>query len=276
MIQEHKLLIDKNCPMCVAYGTTFTKLGMVDRNTITPYQTVNEEFTSKIDMHRAQNEIAFHDTVSGTTLYGLDAMLHIFSQGKDWIKTILQFPLIYLPLKQLYKFITYNRKVIVGGTESAKNERKCEPDVNYFYRSLFILFTAVFTGLVLNAYTRHITSYFGFETPWYVEYMICFGQVLWQGTMIFFWSPKKSWDYLGNMSAVSTLGGILLLPLLALNSIFEFSGITFIIGFMAVVGLMLFEHLRRCKNMKLGLLPTFSWLAFRTFILLIIVLSFFH
>ena len=274
MIKDRKLLIDKNCPMCVVYGTTFTKLGMIDSDTITPYQNVGKEFTESIDMHRAQNEIALHDTVSGTTIYGLDSMIHIFSQDKSWIKKTLEFPLIYLPLKQLYKFITYNRKVIVGGKKTTHVERTCEPDVNYFYRTLFILFTAVFTGLVLNAYTSNVTSYFGFETPWYVEYMICFGQVVWQGVMITLWSRKNSWDYLGNMSAVSTLGGILLLPALLLEQFVEVHNFFYIGYFMLVVGVMLFEHIRRCGNMKLGWIPTISWLTFRNVVLGIIILLF--
>ena len=91
MIQNHKLLIDKNCPMCNIYGKTFKKFNMLDQESITPYQLVGGEFTENIDMHRAQNEVALHDTVTGKTIYGLDSMIEIFSQGKSWIKKPLQF-----------------------------------------------------------------------------------------------------------------------------------------------------------------------------------------
>ncbi len=271
MIKNHKLLIDKNCPMCNIYGKTFKKLNMVDQDTISPYQLVGEDLTCSIDMHRAQNEVALHDTVTGKTIYGLDSMVAIFTQGNRWMTRFLQFPLVYKPLLQLYKFITYNRKVIAGNQKSPATDRVCEPDFNYFYRTLFIVLSALFTGLVLNNYVSHITSYFGFTTPWYVEYMICFGQVVWQGIMINLWSRKNSWDYLGNMSAVSTLGGLLLLPLLLLNNYMHFSGLTFLIYFTVVVSMMLLEHLRRCRNMDLGLLPTISWIAFRTVVLGIIL-----
>jgi len=272
MIQNHKLLIDKNCPMCNIYGKTFKKFNMLDQDSITPYQIVGEDMTSTIDMHRAQNEVAFHDTVTGTTLYGLDSMIEIFAQNKSWIKKPLHFPLIYEPLKQLYKLITYNRKVIAGNKPSPAEDRICEPDFNYFYRTLFIVLSALFTGLVLNSYTSNITRYFGFTTPWFVEYMICFGQVLWQGIMITLWSRSKSWDYLGNMSAVSTLGGILLLPILFLEQFVELNSLFYIMYFLGVVGIMLLEHLRRCRNMRLGLLPTVSWLSFRTVVLGIIII----
>jgi hypothetical protein len=274
MIQNHKLLIDKNCPMCNIYGKTFKKFNMLDQDAITPYQLVGESLACTIDMHRAQNEVALHDTVTGKTIYGLDSMIEIFAQGKSWIKKPLQFPLLYQPLLQLYKFITYNRKVIAGNQKSPAGDRVCEPDFNYFYRTLFILLSALFTGLVLNNYTSHITAYFGFKTPWFVEYIICFGQVVWQGTMIYLWSRKNSWDYLGNMSAVSTLGGLLLMPLLIFNLYFNFSGMVFLIYFAIVVSIMLWEHLRRCSNMELGFLPTVSWLSFRTFVLAVILTTF--
>lgn len=260
--------------MCNIYGKTFKKFNMLDQDAITPYQLVGESLACTIDMHRAQNEVALHDTVTGKTIYGLDSMIEIFAQGKSWIKKPLQFPLLYQPLLQLYKFITYNRKVIAGNQKSPAGDRVCEPDFNYFYRTLFILLSALFTGLVLNNYTSHITAYFGFKTPWFVEYIICFGQVVWQGTMIYLWSRKNSWDYLGNMSAVSTLGGLLLMPLLIFNLYFNFSGMVFLIYFAIVVSIMLWEHLRRCSNMELGFLPTVSWLSFRTFVLAVILTTF--
>lgn len=274
MITNHKLLIDRNCPMCNIYGKTFKKYNMLDQDSITPYQIVGEEMTCTIDMQRAQNEVAFHDTVTGTTLYGLDSMIEIFAQNKSWIKKPLHFPLIYKPLKQLYKLITYNRKVIAGNKPSPVEDRVCEPDFNYFYRTLFIVLAALFTGLVLNSYTSHITRYFGFTTPWFVEYMICFGQVLWQGIMITLWSRNNSWDYLGNMSAVSTLGGLLLLPILFLQQFIDLHSFFYMGYFMLVVGVMLLEHIRRCRNMKLGWLPTVSWLTFRHVVLILIIWTF--
>ncbi|MGB5982273.1 MAG: hypothetical protein WBG46_09025 [Nonlabens sp.] len=274
MIANHKLLIDKNCPMCNMYGKTFKKFNMLDQDSITPYQVVGAELTEKIDMHRAQNEVAFHDSVTGKTVYGLDSMIEIFSQGNNWIKKPLLFPLVYHPLLQLYKFITYNRKVIAGNKKSPPADRVCEPDFNYFYRSMFILLAALFTGFVLNSYTIHISSYFGLKMPWFVEYMICFGQVVWQGSMILLWSRKNCWDYLGNMSAVSTLGGLLLLPLLFLNWFVHFGAIVFLIYFVFVVCVMLMEHLRRYANMDLGYLPTLSWVTFRAVVLTIILITF--
>jgi len=269
MIQNHKLLIDQQCPMCTAYATTFTKLKMIDDKTIAPYQTIDENHTQYIDMHRATNEIALHNIETKETKYGLDAMFHIVSQGQQWIKSILYFPLLFMPLKYLYKLITYNRKVIVRAVSFHKGERVCNPDKNLFYRSLFIGLSAWFTAVVLNSYFSQIGQYFGYESPWYVEYFVCFGQIVWQGIMIQFISPAKSWDYLGNMSTVSVLGGILLLPVLLLNRFIHLNSWVLLSVFGLVVGVMLLEHVRRCKSIGLGWWPTISWVLYRNLILLL-------
>lgn len=275
MIKNHKLLIDQHCPMCAAYGSAFTQFKMIDGNTIAPYQIIDNEHTQHIDMHRATNEIALYNTETKETKYGLDAMFHIVSQGNQWIKDVLYFPLFFIPLKYLYKLITYNRKVIVGGSSFHAGERACNPDKNLFYRSLFIGLSAWFTAVVLNSYFSLVGSYFGFESPWYVEYFICFGQIVWQGIMIQFISSKNSWDYLGNMSTVSALGGFLLLPVLAISTFMALSGWILLGYFSLVVGVMLLEHIRRCKSMQLGWWPTISWVLYRNIVLgLFIILVF--
>lgn len=276
MIKNHKLLIDQHCPMCAAYGSAFTQFKMIDGNTIAPYQIIDSKHTQHIDMHRATNEIALHNTVTKETKYGLDAMFHIVSQGNQWIKDVLYFPLFFLPLKYLYKLITYNRKVIVGGSSFHTGERACNPDKNLFYRSLFIGLSAWFTAVVLNSYFSLVGSYFGFESPWYVEYFICFGQIVWQGIMIQRIAPQNSWDYLGNMSMVSALGGFLLLPVLAISTFMALSGWILLGYFSLVVGVMLLEHIRRCKSMQLGWLPTISWVLYRNIILGLFIILVFH
>lgn len=274
MIQNHKLLIDKHCPMCVGYSKVFTSLHMLERDGIAPYQNIEDEHTQHIDMHRAQNEIALYNTATKETTYGLDAMIHIVTQGNRFFKAIFQAPLIYWPLKMLYKLITYNRKVIVGGVSYHSGERSCNPDHNSFFRSLFIVLTALVTGLVLNAYFKQVSALLGYETPWYVEYIICFGQVLWQGVFMTIHAPTKRWDYLGNMSAVSMMGALLLMPLVLLNSMIGLPVYALPSYFILVVTIMLLDHLRRSKSLQIGLLPTVSWVAYRSVVLIMLITLF--
>ena len=271
MLENNKLLIDKNCPMCCIYGKCFTKFGLIDNNTVTPYQTIEEDYASQIDMERAKTEIALFDSSTATTTYGIDAMIKIVANGNSTITNILHSKIIYAFLLRLYRFISYNRKVIYP-TATEKGVRECVPELSQKYRWIYILTVAIFTGIILNQYAFHINTAFGLEHHWAREYYICFGQIAWQLGAIFFIRKNKALEYLGNMSTVSMIGGILLLPVLWLNSIFEFHVLGLLVAFMIVVGIMFFEHIRRCKLLDLPIWMTVSWVTYRTVVLGIILL----
>jgi len=48
MITNHKLLVDRDCPMCRAYGKAFVKFKLVDEKTIHYYQTVKDSIAKRI------------------------------------------------------------------------------------------------------------------------------------------------------------------------------------------------------------------------------------
>jgi len=270
MLKNRKLLIDKDCPMCNLYGKCFTKIGLLEKNTISPYQTIPNFYASQIDMHRAKNEIALLNTEDASTIYGIDAMIEIASHDSTFLKKILHSKIVYTLLQGLYSFISYNRKVIYP-TIVDLTGRNCTPDLNKKWRWSYIIFVAIFTGIVLNQYAFHINMALGWEHHWSRELYICFGQVAWQMTAISLFHKNKTLEYLGNMSTVSMIGGVLLLPILFLNSIFQFSLIGLLLAFGLVVGIMLLEHIRRCKLLGVSLWMTGSWVMFRTVVLLLIL-----
>ena len=271
MLKNNKLLIDKDCPMCCIYGKCFTKFGLIDKQTVTPYQTIGENYASQIDMEKAKTEIALFDSSTATTTYGIDAMIKIVTNGNSFLTKVLHSKFIYAFLLRLYRFISYNRKVIYP-TAKEKGVRACVPEVSHKYRWTYILWVAVITGIILNQYAFHINTAFELEHNWIREFYICFGQIAWQLGAIYFFRKEKALEYLGNMSTVSMIGGILLLPILWLNSIFEFHVLGLLGGFMIVVGIMFFEHIRRCKLLGLPIWMTVSWVTYRTVVLGIILL----
>jgi len=236
MLKNRKLLIDQDCPMCNIYGRCFTKFGLIEKNTISPYQTIHNFHANQIDMERAKNEIALFDTETSTTHYGIDAMIEIVAHGSTFFKKILHSRLVYAFLLRLYRFISYNRKVIYP---TLKNEaaRDCTPEVNKKYRWAYIIFVAIFTGLVLNQFAFHLNARLGWEHNW-----------------------------------VSMIGGLLLLPVLLANYFFPISLIGLVAMFGIVVSIMFFEHIRRCKLLEIPLAMTVSWVAFRTVVLGIILM----
>ncbi len=271
MLKNRKLLIDQDCPMCNIYGKCFSKIGLIDKNTISPYQTIQHSYANQIDMERAKNEIALLDTETSTTHYGIDAMIEIVAHRSTFFKKLLHSQLIYAFLLRLYRFISYNRKVIYPTLKNDK-VRDCTPEVNKKYRWSYIIFAAIFTGLVLNQFAFYLNAQLGWEHSWVREFMICFGQIGWQMTAISFFKKDKTLEYLGNMSTVSMIGGILLLPVLLANYYFPISLVGLIAMFGIVVTIMFFEHIRRCKLLGVPFAMTISWVGFRSVVLGIILL----
>ncbi len=274
MLKNRKLLIDKDCPMCNIYGKCFSEIGLIDKNTISPYQTIHDFYANQIDMERAKNEIALLDTETATTHYGIDAMIEILAHHSTLFKKFLYSQLIYAFLLRLYRFISYNRKVIYP-TLKNENLRDCTPEVNTKYRWFYIIFVAIFTGLVLNQFAFHLNARLGWEHTWVREFLICFGQIGWQLVAISFFKKNKRLDYLGNMSTVSMIGGILLLPVILVNYYFPISLIGLTSMFGIVVSIMLVEHIRRCKLLDVPFAMTISWVGFRTVVLGIILIKMF-
>ena len=273
MLKNNKLLIDQDCPMCAAYGAGFTKFGMVDAQTVHPYQQVNEAVAHQIDMDRARSEIGLFDATTAQTIYGVDAMIAIVAHGAPWLKRLLHRRWLYVPLRILYRFISYNRKVIYPAAPQP-GLRDCTPPPHRTYRWLYISLVALFTGLVLNRYAALMAAEWGLvPNPWR-EYAVCFGQILWQGAVILAVDPRKSLAYLGNMSTVSLGGAILLLPALLLSAWISISPLVLLGYFALVVGFMLLEHLRRCRLLGLPLAMTGSWVVFRTVFLGLILITF--
>ncbi len=274
MLSNKKLLIDADCPMCRIYGNGFVKFGLIEANAIAPYQKVAGEWVGKIDLERAKSEIAFHDLQSATTLYGIDAFISILSQNRPLLGKLMRFVPVFFILHKFYRFISFNRKVIAPASETGYSV-DCTPAYHAAYRWLYILLSAVFTGWVLSKIASPIAAYFGTGTSPYFEYAMCFGQILWQGLYVMVFHKVRSMDYLGNMSTVSLLGGLLLLPALLIFSMLGLSPVYLMISFALVVALMIKEHLGRSKTLGLPIGATLSWVAYRMVILILYILLFY-
>ena len=274
MLENNKLLIDQDCPMCAAYGAGFTKFGLIDPQTVSPYQYADSSLARRVDMDRARSEIALYDQTTDRTVYGIDAMIAIVSHQRPRLRQLLHGKPLYYLLRQLYAFISYNRKVIYPAAPRF-GRRDCTPPLHRTYRWLYILLTALFTGFILNRYVYLINEGWSLAYNPVREYLICFGQIAWQGAIVGWLAQKQTLTYLGNMSTVSLVGAILLSPMLLLSTLVSLSPMVLLAYFLLVVGLMLREHLRRCQALGLPLGITASWIIFRTFVLAIVLTTVF-
>lgn len=266
-LQNHIILYDAECPMCQLYTKAFTQSGMLDANGRASYQHMPQETCTLVDRQRAVNEIALVNTQTGEVDYGIDSLFKVFGNAWPKLKALFGFgPFIWL-MRKVYAFISYNRRVIIPATH--EQEGGIQPTFRLSYRLLYLVFTWLVVAVILTSYAAHLTPLVPLGST-YREYLICGGQILFQGIIISWYAPAKRWDYLGNMMTISLAGSFLLLPVLLLARFVALNPIVCTVCFMGVAGLMFLEHIRRTQLLKLGWLLTITWMIYRLLVLLLI------
>jgi len=268
---NQKLLVDKHCLVSNAFVNTLVKLKVAPSQLMTTYQEITSQDAQHIDMQRAQNEVALYEVGTTKVTYGVAAIIKVMSGNHRKVENLLKWPIIYQIICFIYGLIAYNRNVFYP-KQIPETIRKCVPTEHSFFRWTYLIGVAALTGIILNQYVFHINQTLGLEHDWLREYYICFGQIAWQLVAIQLIDRSQTTTYLGNMSTVSLIGGILLLPILLLHHWFSLPLLGLVGGFGLVVGIMFLEHIRRCKVLGLPLWMTFSWVLYRTVVLALVIL----
>jgi predicted DCC family thiol-disulfide oxidoreductase YuxK len=267
-LKDHVILYDEVCPMCTLYTGAFVKSGMLDGNGREPYQNIGCKLRGMIDTKRAVNEIALVDRRTGEVFYGVRSLFRVLEHSFPVFRPLFRFRPFAWVMGKIYSFISYNRRVIMpAGGDAARPEHN--PSFNLKYRLLYLLFTWLVTATLLYGYS-HLLEGVVPASNFYREFLVCGGQMVWQGLILFFLDREKLWDYLGNMMTISFSGG-LLLGLVSLFGGLADEPLFFAGAFMAVAGLMLLEHIRRMKLLKITWVMTLAWVAYRVLLLFVIL-----
>ncbi|ADY51859.1 hypothetical protein Pedsa_1292 [Pseudopedobacter saltans DSM 12145] len=267
-LKNHLILFDAECPMCRLYTQTFVDSGMLDKDGRTAYQDVSEQMCPMLDRQRAVNEIALINQETGEVTYGVESLFKVFATSYPFFKGLFTFkPFVWI-MKKCYAFISFNRRVIVPAAVEA-NAYQLQPAFKLKYRVAYLLVTWILTAAILTAYVPLLNELLP-KGGTYREYLICGIQLIFQGFVINGIDSNKFWAYLGNMMTISFVGALLLLPALLIAQFVSIAPIFYMLWFMGIVGLMLLEHMRRCKILQLGWLPTATWILYRVLVLLFI------
>lgn len=267
-LENHVIMFDAECPMCRLYTGAFVKTGMLGADGRIAYQTAPANFCPAVDRQRAVNEIALVDTETGEVSYGIASLFKVIGNSFPVFKGLFNCRSFVGLMTYVYAFISYNRRVIIPG--SANDTYDIQPSFRLGYRLAYLAVTCALVGFILTHYAGLLTPLVPIGAGWR-EYAICSGQVFFQALVISIYHRERLWDYLGNMMTISAAGALLLLPVLMLSNLLAVPAELATVNFLLVAGLMLLEHQRRCKLLKLGWLPTVTWLSYRLVLLLMIV-----
>lgn len=264
-LKGYTILYDEACPMCRAYTSAFVKSGMLDEQGRASYQQDNR-LACHVDPSRAREEIALVHRESGEAFYGIDSMFTILGHSIPACKGLLQNSLFRFLISSLYRFISFNRRIIIPAKEASYTG----PRLHRGYRLLYVLFSWLATSYILYRFSFLLQGIIP-PSSFMREWLICGGQILWQMLLLRHLEKGKLLDYLSNMITVSLAGALALVPLLILAEFTMVSSVMAACFFTSVVTLMLVEHLRRTALLKLGWLPTIGWCLYRLFVVIILL-----
>ena len=268
-LENQTLLYDEDCPLCSLYTTGFVKSGMLDENGRKSYCQLSIEEQCFVDLNRATNEIALVDNTTKTVVYGIDSLIKVVGFSFPLIEKITNIKLIHFVLKKMYSFVSYNRKVIIPGNVKEENKLQCIPDFNYKYRFLFIGFALTLTSFVLFGYSNLITNLPKSNIT--REVLLAFGQIVFQSLFLFKFDKQTIMNYTGNLMTVSLMGSLILVPVLILSKFIQLPQMIILGWFGATVLIMLLEHFKRVKILKLPHYLCYTWILYRILALLFIL-----
>jgi predicted DCC family thiol-disulfide oxidoreductase YuxK len=246
MKTDHYILVyDDKCPMCAAYTRLFVRTGILSNQGRQSFSTIDTGLFEKFDIERGKDEIPLVDTVSGKVYYGIDSLLELLNSKIPFIKSTGRLKPVYWFLKKLYKFISFNRKVIVA-VKCSKGQFDCSPGFNYKWRSIFLLFFLCFNTLSLFPVQMYVlvNSIFNDSTIGYIQLihaLLVSSNIILALTM----SRPLAFEYLGQVNMLATIVILFLLILAGFN---RFMMVNIVINNLYLLALLVFilkEYKRR-------------------------------
>lgn len=256
---KNKILVyDDNCPLCAWYSGMFVKCGLLPAEGRKAFSSLEPSLLNKIDFQKGKNEIPLLDTASGKVWYGIDSILEILGQKLPLIKQTGNIKPVKWFLKRLYKLVSYNRKVIVA-KKCWPGSIDCAPDINYFYRLLFMVACLVFNTLMLFPVHETVFEKLSYYSLSITELQAAhFGLVLINCLLTLNFKKEKAIEYLGQINMLALITIFLLMPLLAIASVPE-SEWVISVYLIITAGVVFKEYLRRMEYA--GVLINNKWVV---------------
>jgi hypothetical protein len=256
---KNKILIyDDNCPLCTWYSGMFVKFGLLPAEGRKAFSSLEPSLLNKIDFQKGKNEIPLPDPVSGKVWYGVDSLLEILGRKLPLIKQTGNLKPVKWCLKKLYKLVSYNRKVIVA-KKCGPGSIDCAPDINYFYRLLFMVVCLVFNTLMLFPVHEKVFAKLLYYSLSVTELQAAhFGLVFINCLLTLNFKKEKAIEYLGQVNMLALITILLLLPLLAVVLILQ-SDWLISVYLTAAAGVVFKEYLRRMEYA--GVLINNKWVV---------------
>lgn len=254
------IIYDDTCPLCDAYTGCFVQIGLIAKENRKNFNTITPELMAKIDGSRCINEIPVIDTQTNEIWYGIDAMLEILGGRIPLIKRAGNWKPVKWILCIIYKFISYNRRVIVAPRHKPGNF-DCKPDFNIPYRIAFMAFFLVCNTAMLYPLAEYVLSDSIFSNAGLANVQLAhIVLVAINITIALQLNRTACIEYLGQINMLALLVNFINLPLIIANIYFPF--FDNLINNIYLFMLAFFtcgEYIRRIKFA--GIMPGYPWIV---------------
>ena len=215
MLESKVIIYDDSCPMCKLYTYWFVAWGFLAPENRIGFATAPAEITSHVDLNRGRHEIPLFDRTTKETIYGLAALSHVLGSRWTWLKPFFESRVFMWMFYPLYQIITYNRRVIAGC--KACSGFACAPDLNRFYRTVYLLIagaTVYLIGSLLATNGGDSATCDPLNAA--VWFMIAFAIVGLVVAVVLSVTTRAAatWDYLGNHATSLVIVALMLIPML--------------------------------------------------------------
>lgn len=241
------IIYDDSCPLCSAYTSAFVKTGMLDKEGRKDFSSIAPELLAKIDVNKSVNEIPLIDTKTNEVWYGIDALLEILQQRIPGIREAGNIRPVKWFLQRLYKFISYNRRVIVAA-ENKNQGFDCTPTFNVKYRFVFLAVFLVFNTMMLFPLQQHVLYKSIFNSNIISLQAVHTAFVLINIGIALLLNQKDRFEYLGQINMIALVAMLLCIPLIVVNNYIDFdNGLfnTYYLGMLTFF--VVHEYFRRMK-----------------------------
>lgn len=217
MKNKKTILYDDACPLCAWYTGAFVKTGLLGEKDRKAFSTASPELLQCIDQKRSVNEIPLIDNDTKEVLYGIDALVVIIGQRCPFVRVLGKNEIVKWPLKKLYNFISYNRKVVVA-RKTVEGRVDCTPGFNIFYRLLFMaVFLCFNTIMLFPLYTDLLTKIPLFSVS-LMQFHLAHAVIVCINCLLAIkLTRREAIEYLGQVNMLALLTILLLIPLMLLN-----------------------------------------------------------
>ena len=218
------LVYDNSCPMCSGYTKLFVRAGLLTIAGRISFSEINPDMLGQIDPVRSKNEIPLLNLSTHEVRYGIHAMVYLIEQKYSWIGTIYRIQPIHWFLHTLYKFISFNRRVIVAPKETSGFN--CAPDFNLLYRLLFMAIFLLFNTMMLYPVYAVVLQHSYFNGSSITQFQILHLALIAVNIIAALTLAGGKWvEYLGQVNMLALTVILLILPLIFLNHFFTSPGL---------------------------------------------------